>query len=325
MPVSDDKPIVVTADSPTRHSLAATAAHRAEYYALRAVTGVLKVLDWDGACRLGERIGSLGYAPLGIRREIVERHVAAAFPDWPRTQVLRVAKQSFAHLGRTAVEVTLLPELGRAGVLQLVESVENWEALERAVGAGTGVVLVTGHLGNWELAGAYVAARGVPLDVIAREQANPLFDAYLTRTREALDMRVVYDHDAVRRAPRALRAGRAVAFVSDQGALGLASTFVSFFGRPAKTPRGAAVFALRFKLPVLFVTALRQPGGRFRVIVEDIPVDYTTNREHEVDALVARYTAALERWVRVAPEQYFWQHRRWRRQPPNTPLELREP
>jgi KDO2-lipid IV(A) lauroyltransferase len=274
---------------------------------------------------VGERLGELGYAPLGIRSDVVRRQIAAAFPDWSHDRVVRVARQSFQHLGRTAVEIALLPALGRERVLHLVESVHNWEAMQRAVAAGRGVILVTGHLGNWELAGAYVAARGIPIDVIVREQANPLFDAYLTETREALSMAVVHDSDAVRRTPRALRAGRAVAFVSDQGALGLASTFVPFFGRPAKTPRGAAVFALRFKLPVLFVTAIRQPGGKYRVFVEEIHVDYEADREDETDAVVARYTCTLERWVRTAPEQYFWQHRRWRRQPPDTPPELREP
>ena len=77
--------------------------------------------------------------------------------------------------------------------------------------------------------------------------ANPLFDEYINHTREEIGMTVVHDSEAVRRTPRSLRAGRAVAFVADQGVMGLASTFVPFFGRPAKTPRGAAVFALRFE------------------------------------------------------------------------------
>ena len=107
--------------------------------------------------------------------------------------------------------------------------------------------MVTGHFGNWELAGAYVAARGIPLDAIVRGMANPLFDAYINHTREEMGMTIVHDSEAVRRTPRSLRAGRAVAFVADQGVLGLASTFVPFFGRPAKTPRGAAVFAFAFR------------------------------------------------------------------------------
>ena len=138
-------------------------------------------------------------------------------------------------------------------------------------------------------------------------------------------MAVVKDTDAVRRTPRSLRAGRAVAFVADQGVMGLASTFVPFFGRPAKTPRGAAVFALRFNVPVLFVVALRKPNGKYRIVVERVEAPPTGDREKDVDAIVARFTQLLEKWVRAVPEQYFWQHRRWRRQPPDTPPELRDP
>jgi KDO2-lipid IV(A) lauroyltransferase len=155
--------------------------------------------------------------------------------------------------------------------------------------------------------------------------ANPIFDTYLNHTREQIGMVVVKDTDAVRRIPRSLRAGRAVAFVADQGVMGLASTFVPFFGRPAKTPRGAAVFALRFNVPVLFVVALRKPNGKYRLIVEAIEVPPTGDREQDVDSIVAGFTQLLEKWVRVEPEQYFWQHRRWRRQPPDTPPELRDP
>ena len=122
-----------------------------------------------------------------------------------------------------------------------------------------------------------------------------------------------------------MKAGRAIAFLSDQGVLGLASTFVPFFGRPAKTPRGPAVFALRLKVPVVFGTALRQPSGRYRFSFEPVTVQDTGNRERDVDAVVAEYTKTLERWVRKAPEQYFWHHRRWKRQPDDTPEYLRDP
>jgi KDO2-lipid IV(A) lauroyltransferase len=155
--------------------------------------------------------------------------------------------------------------------------------------------------------------------------ANPLFDDFLTGTRERLGMQVVWDGHAVRRTPRALRENRVVAMVTDQGALGLASTYVPFFGRPAKTPRGPAVFALRMRVPMLFAASLRQPDGTFALHFEPVPVQETGDREHDVDVIVTTYTAMLERWVRRYPEQYFWQHRRWKHQPADTPPELREP
>lgn len=302
-----------------------TLSHRAEYYALRTVVGILHALPWNAACSLGASLGTVGYKPLGIRRRVVERQIAAAFPELDVDHVAGLARRAYAHLGRTSIETALLPSIGKSGVLGMVESVEGFELVEDAIARGKGAILVTGHLGNWELAGAYVAARGVPMDVIVRTQANPLFDAYINETRGSLGMTVVRDHEAARRTPRSLRDGRAVAFVSDQGVMGLASTFVPFFGRPAKTPRGAAVFALKYDTPTLFVTALRQKSGRYRVSVERVPIVRTGDREADIDAIVAGYTTTLERWVRTAPEQYFWHHRRWRRQPDGTPPELRDP
>jgi Kdo2-lipid IVA lauroyltransferase/acyltransferase len=302
-----------------------TMAHRAEYYTMRATIRALGALSWDSACRIGERLGALGYRPLGIRKRVVERQIAAAFPELDHEAVVKLARQSYQHLGRTFIETALLDSLGKDGLQQLVESVEGWEEVEEVMSKGKGAVMVTGHIGNWELAGGYVAARGIALDAIVRGMANPLFDAYINHTREGLGMTIVHDSEAVRRTPRSLRAGRAVAFVADQGAKGLASTFVPFFGRPAKTPRGAAVFALRFEVPVLFVVALRKPNGRYRLIVERLEAKRTGDMDSDVDAIVARFTERLEHWVRVVPAQYFWQHRRWRRQPPDTPAALRDP
>ena len=304
---------------------AVTFAHRVEYAALRGFVAAIAALPWNVASRIGGAIGQLGYRPLGIRRGVVTRQIAAAFPDRSPDDVARLARAAYAHLGRATIETALIQQLDREGVVALVDELEGWELLERAQREGKGAILVTGHLGNWELGGAYVAARGMPLEVIARRMGNPLFDRYLTAVRERIGMAVIHDHDAVRRVPRALRDGHPIAFLSDQGVKGLASTFVPFFGRPAKTPRGAAVFALRFGSPVLFVACLRKPSGRFRFVIEPVEVERTGDRERDVDHLVAAYTATLERWVRREPEQYFWHHRRWRRQPADTPAELREP
>jgi KDO2-lipid IV(A) lauroyltransferase len=138
-------------------------------------------------------------------------------------------------------------------------------------------------------------------------------------------MTVIHDADAVRRVPRAMREQHGVAFLVDQGAVGLASTWVPFFGRYAKTPRGPAVFALRLKTPLVFACALRQPNGRFVMYFEPIPVETTGTLDADVDRIVSSYTSTLERWVRRAPEQYFWHHRRWKHQRPGTPPELGDP
>ena len=296
------------------------------YGALRSAIGALRLMPFAQAARVGGSVARLAYRPLGIRRRVVESQIALAFPAWDRAEVVRVARAAYEHLGRTTVETALVPSLTRAEVLALVDNADDWSHLEaaRVVSGGRGLVLITGHLGNWELAATYLAARGLPMDVIARRMANPLFDRYLARTRERAGLTVLTDAEAVRRVPRSVRDGRGVGFVADQGVKGMASTFVPFFGRWAKTPRGPAVFALRLGVPALFVTLVRGATGLFRLVVEPIVVEETGDRERDVDVVVARYTAVLERWVRQYPEQYFWHHRRWRRQPTESEIERAE-
>ena len=302
-----------------------TFAHRAEYAALRGAVAAMQRLSFAHAGQLGARIGALGYAPLKIRRAVVERQLAAALTERPQQEIERIARAAYAHLGRTSIETAILPSYSAAEIVNLFEEVHGWSIVEERLARGNGLILVTGHLGNWELGGAYLAARGVPIDAVARHMANPLFDRYLTLTRQRIGMTVVHDNDAVRRVPRSLRTGRAVAFLVDQGAVGLASSWVPFFGRFAKTPRGPAVFALRLGTPIVFGVALRRPSGRFALHFEPIEAVDTGDREADVERIVADYTGVLERWVRVAPEQYLWQHRRWKHQRPGTPPELGDP
>ena len=302
-----------------------TFAHRAEYVALRGAVAAMERLSFSTAGRIGARIGSLGFSPLNIRRDVVERQLRAALPERDAAEIERIARAAYAHLGRTSIETAILPSYSSAQIIDLFESVQGWELVEKKLALGKGLILVTGHLGNWELGGAYIAARGLPIDAVARHMANPLFDRYLTKTRERIGMTVIHDEDAVKRVPRALRTGHAVAFLFDQGAVGLASTWVPFFGRFAKTPRGPAVFALRLGAPVMFGVALRQPSGRYQLSFEPIEVVETGDREADVDRIVADYSSVLERWIRRAPEQYLWHHRRWKHQRPGTPPELGDP
>ena len=302
-----------------------TFAHRAEYAALRSAVAAVERLSFGNAGKIGDRVGRLGYWPLGIRRSVVERQLAAAFPEKSENEIRDLARRTYGHLGRTSIETAILPSYSAREIIDLFEDVSGWSIVEERLARGKGLILVTGHLGNWELGGAYLAARGLEIDAVARHMANPLFDRYLTRTRQRIGMTVVHDNEAVRRVPRSLRSGRAVAFLVDQGAVGLASTWVPFFGRYAKTPRGPAVFALRLGSPIVFGVAIRRPSGRYHLTFEPIDVTDTGDRDADVDRTVAAYTCMLEQWVRRAPEQYLWHHRRWKHQRPGTPKELGDP
>jgi KDO2-lipid IV(A) lauroyltransferase len=294
---------------------APTLAHRAEYLLLRSVIGFSGLLGEGGAARLGGALGRLAYRPFGVRRELVEAQLRASFPERDEGWIRRTAAGSYAHLGREGLAMLRLAALSA----EEVRARTDFEGLERfleAVAAGRGVVLVTGHLGNWEIGGAALAVRGVPIDVVAQRQSNPLFDRMVVETRERLGMRVIPRGRATREGLRSLRAGRAVAFVADQDAK-RAGAFVPFFGRPASTHRGPALLALRTGAPVFVALGmLRTPAGSYRARLEEVVVEREGEVEEVVHRMTAAFTARLEAGVRAAPDQYFWQHRRWKSRPP---------
>lgn len=290
-----------------------TLAHRAEFLLLRSVVRFSGLLGEARAARLVGGLGRLAYRPLGIRRVVVESHLRAAFPERGEEWIRATAAASYAHLGREGLAMLRLAALSPAEVRARTE----FEGLDRflaAVEEGRGVVLVAGHLGNWEIGGAALAVRGVPVDVVAQRQSNPLFDRLVVETRERLGMRVIPRDRATRQGLRSLRAGRVVALVADQDAR-RAGVFVPFFGREASTHRGPALLALRTGAPLFVAPGMLRTSKGYLARLEEIVVD----REGELDDVVyhmtTAFTARLEAAVRAAPEQYFWHHRRWKSRP----------
>ena len=114
----------------------ATLAQRLELYSVRGFIGGLSLLSWERACRIGAKLGAAGYKPLGIRKDTAEKQIAAAFPEISEDEVKRIAKASFEHLGRTAVETALMSRRGPKAMLDLVDRVDGWEHVERARATG---------------------------------------------------------------------------------------------------------------------------------------------------------------------------------------------
>ncbi len=293
--------------------------HRLEFMVFRVLSWMIVVLPEWLALSLCSALGWLGGVVFRIRRVDVDRHLAMAFPEQDSAWRTRIARASYRHLAREAAMAFRLSRMDPQEVVRRTD-MDGFEEFRVAVEEGVGAVVVSAHLGNWEVAGASAAARGVPMDVVAHRQKNPLFDRYLVKTRERLGLTVIVKNDAFRLALRSLSAGRVAAFVADQN-IRKRGVFVDFFGSPAATAKGPALFALRSGAPVFLGTAVRLPGwpSRYAVKVERVPVRRDAPAEEAILELTQRYTSILEQRIREAPEQYFWQHRRWKTRPSPEP------
>jgi Kdo2-lipid IVA lauroyltransferase/acyltransferase len=293
--------------------------HRAEYAIARAIEGSLTGLSPRAADRAGAMIGELVRSPLGIRRGVVEENLRRAFPDADDAWIERTTKEAYRHLGREVVAMLRLSSLDREGVNATVEIPdEDWAAVEEALAEGRGAIFATGHYGNWEMAAAAVAARGVPIEAIVKRQSNPLVNARIESARRALGVETVDMGEAARKVPRALLSGKAVGIVADQDARH-SGVWVPFFGVPASTHRGPALFALRLGAPLFAAATRRLPDGRYRLTGKRVDVRRTESLEADVERVTADLSLRLEEEIRKDPAQYFWFHKRWKTPAPEEP------
>jgi Kdo2-lipid IVA lauroyltransferase/acyltransferase len=292
-----------------------TVRYGAEYGLIRLALALDRVLGPERSDRLAAALGRLAYRRLRIRADVVEAHLRHAFPERDEAWVQATAAESYAHLGREGIAMLRLGRLGRDDVLAAVDAPPIVDEIVAGSAAGKGTVLVTGHVGNWEVAGAYIAARGVPIDAVVRRLKNPYFHRLITRARERLGLRLVTRGGATQVALDGLANGRSIGLAADQDAR-RGGIFVPFLGRPASTHRGPAVLAIRTGAPLYVGMAARKPDGRYHLMVQRIPIPEEGEFEDRVRKVTETWTQALEAAVREYPEQYFWHHRRWKTTPP---------
>jgi Kdo2-lipid IVA lauroyltransferase/acyltransferase len=296
--------------------------HRLEYVLLRLLVGALSLLPDRVAGTVGAVLGRLGYWPFRIRRRQAEENVRAAFPDRDDAWVQRVVRASYEHLGRELMVILRMPSKTPEQIRAMtrVHGIELGDARYRE---GKGVVVTAGHLGNWEMGAAMVAVRGYRVDAIVMRQANPLFDDYIVRTRKRLGIGVIRRGGATQAAVQSLQEGKAVAFAADQNA-NRRGVFVPFFGRLASTHRGAALIALRTGAPMFIGIPVREPDGTYTMCLEPVDFDRSGDPDEAVWRGTAAFTARLEAAIREHPEQYLWQHRRWKTRPPEETKDVSE-
>lgn len=287
-----------------------------EYYGLRGLAAGVRQLPMPRLQALGRRLGRMWYRLDARHRSVALENLARAFDgEKSRAEIESIAKKTFEQFGVTAAEVCQLAYMERQQLIEWVsvEGEQNfWDALE----AGKGVLLLTGHFGNWELLAMLPSARDIPLTVVARQSDNPAIERELARMRERFGNRVIYKKDALRETMRVLRAGGVVGILIDQNVADREGVFVEYFGRPACTTPTTALLALKTDAKVVPTFCVRSPDGSHRVVVEpSVPIARTGDLERDVVVNTQQFTKVIERYVRRHPDHWLWMHRRWKTKP----------
>lgn len=285
------------------------------YHLLHAGAWLASLTPLGLARASGALLGRLGSRLDQRHWDIVTANLRQSFPDKDEDWVRQTALDCYAHLGQVLAELPRVIRLSPRAILEQTRH-HGLDHLEAARARGKGVLLLTGHIGNWEWAsvasgvivgGACLVAR--PLDW---EPAERLVNQW--RTKSGND--VVPKARSARQILRALKQNRLAAALLDQNVDWYDGEWVDFFGRLACTNKGLALLALATKAPVLPYYNFRAPDGLFDVYFgPEVPLIDSGDKLQDVWDNTQRYTKTLEEIIRQRPEQWFWMHQRWKTKP----------
>jgi KDO2-lipid IV(A) lauroyltransferase len=264
---------------------------------------------------LGATGGFCAYYILRRERRKTVAHLAYAYgTEKGRAELKRIARTVFVNLGCNLAELALYPRLNDRNIHRIV-SMEGKEILDREFRKGKGILIITGHIGNWEFIPTYFLALGYTGGVVARRVYYEKYDRLLVSLRRSKGFRVFYRDESPKAVLLTLRNNEVVGILADQDVRKLDGVFVDFFGKPAYTPTAPVLLAMKSGAPLIPARIVR--NGRTHRIIIDEPLKLRRSGDKAADI---RYNTQLwsdeiERYIREHPDQWVWMHRRWRTKP----------
>lgn len=290
---------------------------RFAYFAFRTVICFVSILSLERCDRVCRLLAKFFSTWLPIRKSLIRDNLKLIFPEWDETQSTSVQEQMWHHLLLMGCEVAQAPRKIHRENWYDYFSIPERRVMLRIVLDERPSVLVSGHFGNFELAGFLTGLFGLPSTTIARPLDNGFVHDYVTKFRSLGGQHFLPKEGSSPMVQKLLSQGGNLALLADQHA-GAKGCWVDFMGQPASCHKGLALFTLSSGAPMVVVGNARQGTPlHFRLSVLGV-ADPEVPGEHleSVQSLTRWYNQCLEHIIRAFPEQYWWVHRRWKGQPP---------
>jgi len=290
--------------------------HQLEYAPVRAALAVMERLPRKAARRVGMGITAMFYHAHRRLVRVGRRNLEIAFPEAPRATRERWLRELYRHLGRQMAEFCLFPKLTREALPELMAT-EGLEHYLEARARGKGVLVLTAHLGAWELSSFGHSLAGYPMKFIVRPLDNAPLNDLVLRYRGLHGNRPIGKGEFARGLLQAMAAGETVGVLLDQNSAPPQGVFVPYFGRLACTAAGPAKIARRTGAAVVPGFTVWEAARQQYVLYFEPAIELAQSDDEEADIAenTARFTAVIERWARKYPDQWLWVHRRWKTRP----------
>ena len=265
------------------------------------------------AC-IGRILGMLMYFLDVPHRRIVRRNLQFVYPDWTSGHIKETSACIFQNIGINITEICQITCFSKDEILQKVK-LKGEEHLLNAIKSNKGVILISAHLGNWEMVAPFLSVHfGARASMVGRQLRVSIVNRLILGLRTRFGATVIDKEDGMSKMMRAIRQGKILGIMLDQGTKSSMGVKVSFFSRDVTATHAAALLAIRCKSPVIPIFCIREANGKFTIVIEsplslqrtgDLKVDLKTNTQIMLDA--------IEKAIRAYPEQWFWVHKRWKK------------
>ncbi len=271
---------------------------------------LVRRLPRKAALSLGKGFGKVLGRLMSTKRRIAMDNMSKAFPELTEAELRQRIDAMFVHIGKSVMEMLRLDLFTKAD-LDDVFNVTGLESLQQAFDCNRGVIVLSGHLGFWEIGTFLFPMLNFPVDFVAKKMKNPLADKYITRIREAAGGRCIESKSGGRKILKSLNEKKGVAVLIDQHRSSKEGVAVPFFGRSAMTTPIISRLAMKYQIPVVPVFSYRTVDDHYDVHIQPM-VFLKDEPEASVEENTALLTSIIEEAVRKDVTQWLWLHRRWR-------------
>jgi KDO2-lipid IV(A) lauroyltransferase len=289
---------------------------RLEFVLVWAAVKLLSLPPRSVARNIGAFIGRVALLLTPRLAGVGDLNLRLAFPGKTPVERQRILRNLYRNLGWLLAEFCQMPRY----TPEATQSFIRYEGLEHYLAArdeGKGVLILTGHLGAWELSSFYHSLMGYPMSIVIRRLDNPLVDSLVNHIRCLHGNQVLHKDDFARGLLASMRRGETVGILMDTNMTPPQGSFVDFFGQAACTGTGMARIAMKTGARVLPGFLLWEEATQQYVLRFGGPLCLATSGDVEADVIAntALFTRVIEDYIRQYPDQWLWVHRRWKTRP----------
>lgn len=272
------------------------------YFVLNTLKKYLSSISDRSRYKFSINLANFLYHYANLRKEEASANLIKAFPRYSEENINQILKKTYLFFCNNFIQFISAPKSWNSIKINVIGE----DLLSAYLKRGNGVVFVSGHFGAWEILGKWLGEYSDLFAGIALRQKNKGANKFFHEQRELPGTKQFYKKNSIEKAYMVLSKNGVLGLVSDQDAK-KKGVFVNFFGKPASTPKGAAMFHLNSSAPIMLGVCIQT--GFQEYTIKLLPIDTSS---HDIKVITQNYTSLLEGFIKTHPEQYFWFHNRWK-------------